>query len=591
MCGTGVKQGDPLASVLFCLGLQDALDSIHRRFPRCIVLADMDDVTVLGPTADMPEIVRSFATDISRLGMTLNTRKCQILNLHEDASNSIPGLRIMGAYIGSDTYQEQKLREAFQELQDTVDRVATEEPAVALPVTKFCLNARPVYLARTTRPDLLMMHAESFDRHVDSALLRIAGHALAAMPEVSSSLRTLRVSEGGLGMHRINDIKAAAYTASMLTSLTNLFVVMPRNMIEWRSRNIFAALHTEMEIMSDYAPEWISRQRNGQLTIPSWPDNAPIAQGAEMDPMLIPDPIEVPDAPSQRTLVAPIREHMKASIHEALRDDRHALAWWRSGSYPNAAAWTRPSPIATLNLGPSEYRTALGLRLLLPARGTPEGAYLQCSICGTQDKVNDYRYHALNCRRTCDARTQRHTAVKQALAELLSSLFGQAAVSLETPLGPNLRVPDITLTLGTQVKIIDTCVVNPTAERYATPGADPPPAGHAAAKAEQRKRAAYATSLAARNLAPATLVPFAIETTGRFGAAADAFLESLPLLLPAAARDGNLADTVAFHKARLRVIAHRGNARAFAAYAPHLLTVQQPSPAASVASSTSDAIY
>jgi hypothetical protein len=38
---------------------------------------------------------------------------------------------------------------------------------------------------------------------------------------------------------------------------------------------------------------------------------------------------------------------------------------------------------------------------------------------------------------------------------MLAALFGQAAVSVETPLGPHLRVPDITLTVGAQVRVID----------------------------------------------------------------------------------------------------------------------------------------
>jgi hypothetical protein len=572
MCGTGVKQGDPLASVLFCLGLHEALEAMHRRFPLCTILADMDDVTVLGPVDSMPEVVRTFGQDIARLGMTLNTVKCLRMDLHQSAEDTLDGLRIMGSYVGTDTYQLRKLTELFDGIQTTLDRIVTEEPAVALPLLKYCVNAKPVYAARTTRPDLFHSHADSFDQRVDHALLRIAGHSIATMPEVTATLRTLRVVDGGLGMHRIDGIKSAAYVSSLLASLTNLFTVMPATMQEWRSRNVFAALQEELAIISQLAPEWITRQSNNTLTIPSWPEQP---QEVHLDPMLTPDAVEIPDVPSQRTLSLPTREQAKETITMALGQDRRATAWWRSGSYPKAASWTRITPIATLNLSAHEYRSALGLRLLLPARGTPDGTYLQCTICGAQDKVHDYRYHALNCRRTGDVRSQRHNAVKQALAEMLAALFGQAAVSVETPLGPHLRVPDITLTVGAQVRAIDVCVVNPTADRYDPPGPDAPPAGHAAAAAERRKRLSYAPSLAARNLAPEAFVPFAIEATGRFGGAAEAFLASLPLLDPAGAREG-FSDIVDFHIARLRIITLRGNARAYCTYAPYLQTLRAP---------------
>jgi hypothetical protein len=169
---------------------------------------------------------------------------------------------------------------------------------------------------------------------------------------------------------------------------------------------------------------------------------------------------------------------------------------------------------------------------------------------------------------------------------MLTALFGQAAVSKETPMGPQLRVPDITLTVGPTTRLIDVCIVNPTAERYQNnSSAETLPDGHAAAKAEHRKRVAYASSLAARQLAPDTLVPFAIEATGRLGTAAESFLASLSLLDPTGAREG-FAEILDFHKARLRVITLRGNARAFSAYAPHLQTLQRhPNPAPQATSS------
>jgi len=249
----------------------------------------------------------------------------------------------------------------------------------------------------------------------------------------------------------------------------------------------------------------------------------------------------------------------------------------------------RATPLATLNLSPSEYRTALSLRLLLPARGTPEGTYLQCGVCGNADKVHDYRYHALNCIRTGDIRSQRHTAVKNALADMLVALFGRASVAVETPLGPNLRAADIILTVGNNIRVIDTCIINPTADRYGgSSGAEPPPAGHAATMAEHRKRTAYAASLAARNLAPETLIPFAVETTGRLGPAATSFIESLEQLLTAPPQD-SFADNIAFHLARIRIMVQRGNARAFSAFAPHLQTRQgtPPGPSPDVPASAS----
>jgi hypothetical protein len=108
----------------------------------------MDDVTVLGPAEVMPDIVRTSGQDIARLGMVLNTAKCQRMGLHQSAEDTLDGARIMGAYVGSNTYQQRQLFELFVDLRATLGRIVTEEPAVALPLLRYCVNARPVYVAR-----------------------------------------------------------------------------------------------------------------------------------------------------------------------------------------------------------------------------------------------------------------------------------------------------------------------------------------------------------------------------------------------------------------------------------------------------------
>jgi hypothetical protein len=193
----------------------------------------------------------------------------------------------------------------------------------------------------------------------------------------------------------------------------------------------------------------------------------------------------------------------------------------------------------------------------------------------------------MNCSLTAPLRSARHTAVKNAIADALVKIHGAAAVAVETPLGPGLRTPDVTLTLGTRVRAIDVCVVNPAAERYCS-GQEPPTAGHAAAMAERRKELAYADSLAARNLAPDALVPFAIETTGRVGARAQAFLDGLHTEVPEE-RAATVREVVAFTLHRLRIIILKGNNYTIAVHNPHLQTLQGPAGNAPQAIDASDA--
>jgi hypothetical protein len=80
----GVRQGDPLGSALFCLGIHPTLLALIGRHPDVHVRAYCDDITAFGP----PHLVTKFAADLEAtflvIGLKLRHDKCAVLT-HFDA--------------------------------------------------------------------------------------------------------------------------------------------------------------------------------------------------------------------------------------------------------------------------------------------------------------------------------------------------------------------------------------------------------------------------------------------------------------------------------------------------------------------------
>ena len=586
-CGTGVRQGDPLACLLFCLGLHDVLREAQRLHPELTILADLDDVTVLGDATAMPAFLDTLQRLSNPLGLSVHPEK-SVAWTRRDSNHAATmavtydGHRLMGTYVGTHEYQCTSITAALADHQQVVSLIATLEPAMALPLLQSCINTRPVYLARTTPPHLTDQALHSFDNMVDVAILRIAGSSAGALPAVSQLLRAIPQADGGLGFPRLHDIRVAAWVASFCHATDALAEHLP-HLLSLIDRSNSAAIDHHMTIVKQLVPTLF--RSNGQQGVAGDEDTAVNT----LRPHFWPTPEMVQPVlglaqdyglpllgdrsrrftptslPKQRDLCIRDMEQKIQQVGDLLNQDPLGRSWWLSQSFKGSGAWLSggQSNVSLLELTDDEFRSSLTLRLLLPCCWAPPGAYTRCTACADTlygDQTQDSRLHALTCIRSQGKRTLRHDHLRDVLATTLKRLYGAHAVQLETVLGQGLRRPDIVLTVQGQVTLIDVAVATPCSAQYLSRQSDRV-ALAAATVFEAKKRRAYVATLQALQLQQDALVPFVLEATGRLGQAATSFLERVEAD-PHVRQEVDGKASIKFLIALLRCSLHRGNAMA-----------------------------
>lgn len=111
---SGVKQGDPLSTFLFCLTLQDSLLATNHIHPAVQTVAFADDVHLVAPVDQCPQAFRTLMDHCAPLGLDPNHSKCRAFSFHSPSalhvaqqlqiSHATDRVMVCGAPIGSEEF-------------------------------------------------------------------------------------------------------------------------------------------------------------------------------------------------------------------------------------------------------------------------------------------------------------------------------------------------------------------------------------------------------------------------------------------------------------------------------------------------------
>jgi hypothetical protein len=462
MSEVGSRQGDPLAGLCFCVGMQYALREIQKVVDReCIyeievagiprlerieplhggLFAYIDDTTVYAPAEIANVIAEQLDAIFKTYGMQLAIPKCAFLGEEATAIidpffavNSV-GDVVMGAPTGTREFRKTKTEEMLAAMARPLEVIHELQPTCAYNVIKDCINARAHYLSRVGEASISGEAFAVFDRAVDKALIKVARGGVSdphtewddqtrLLPGV---MRSLPTKLGGLGIVRRGGIEGQK--SNMLSrDLTTRF--LDNCTIHCFHRGVEDWAPIEMGTGNNYFEQRllpVLRPESGPPPAVAGPQN-----GNQTGP----------DAETIRPgdIVTVWYERVWHALHTKMASgsfrEKTQAAWLLSSKFAQSGKWIggRHGVLKGKHgLLETYFREAIRLRLFIPVELPMEAGFDNICQCGNYIDQGMVPYHFLDCYCSRATKIARHDTVQELLVNLMNNIDRHHATEAARP--------------------------------------------------------------------------------------------------------------------------------------------------------------
>jgi hypothetical protein len=470
--------------------------------------------------------------------------------------------------MGQEEFKADYLQRKVTRAAPPLNTLAVLSPEASMQLVRYVYNHKADYIYKTMANTAQTSGIfDSFDDGIDEALLAIAGHT---DPAELRRLRQLPLELGGLGLPTVGGDSGTRHRLITACRAWNFMEAHRKHL-----QGAFTQLYSTLEMTALYAecqavqPPIIEEDEGMQEPAPmavqleSEASGQPFHQApANQTPKFLLYGSHLPDQPvEQRAAPLPfqidvrsLKRRSKKAVFDKKTQEQQALIaalqsdplrsihaiQLRSQAHPSSgklfAAPYRQTEHKTVE--DSVYRGALRQHLLcdeFAVGGHPateeeirNGPHLYCKCQLETVNAQDIRVftgHVYVCKQI-GLKTHRHDEVRDILAAHLRKQFsadGRVTVELRPEEIGGVRNqwrPDIVLEARGVTKHIDILIVDPATQSYSHGEySSSRVAGGAAIQGEQRKRNRYRDSPDVE-----CLVPFVMESTGRFGPEAERFV-------------------------------------------------------------------
>ena len=226
---TGVRQGDPLGSLLFCLAIHDVLRRLKIAVPKANAMFYIDDGTIIGPRSAVLQAVAFLKKEFAELGLDINMslKKTTGWDATREEGNedwggfswTTEGVKILGTAVGgmaesicgaTPSFVRAYVERGMEDKIRIIPLLKELDLNTAMIILKSAINARPNFMLRAALPSLTEQAAVCFDTRVDnftSTLCNWGG-------ELPWWSKVLRGSAHHGQLRRMDDVREAAYLSS-----------------------------------------------------------------------------------------------------------------------------------------------------------------------------------------------------------------------------------------------------------------------------------------------------------------------------------------------------------------------------------------
>jgi hypothetical protein len=462
---TGCRQGDPLAALCFCVGLQFVLEDVLRLVeakqaevvdpeaaPIAGLFAYMDDTNLYVHKSVVNDVVEGLMVIFADYRMILNQQKCRLLGraaaeivapLFQVADG---GLTLMGAPTGSSEFRRHQAEQIVDDATSSLPALRHVELWSAWSLLKFCVTARVGYLARVLEAEFCFDALTRFDHLVDEAIFDMAGPDVRSSVEkkaMVAALRALPMGLGGLGITRFAGLageQACLLSRSVTYEFLERFCPELANgvMAMWGPVTLGGTEEPTLRehdqhrdglgglVLGTGEQAFASDAVDGSIPYEERRvSRLALRQGASL---AVADVQE--ETRTARQVVKPaaraIQQRRCDQLINSLRSNGHTAEsiWLQSSCFKGSGRWLAgPGGFfygAYAFRNSTEYRAAFRMRLLLPIASpdvVQENAVL-CR-CGIQVDLQTSPYHCLDCLAVQGRFIRRHNAVRDTLRDFI----------------------------------------------------------------------------------------------------------------------------------------------------------------------------
>ncbi|KAL0219384.1 hypothetical protein P9112_005037 [Eukaryota sp. TZLM1-RC] len=173
---SGVKQGDPLGPLLFCLAIHKTLNIIKQKYPSIKIVAYMDDISLIGSFDLLELVAQEIADSYENIGLHLNASKCLLIGSSAQdlvindsivpfTNYSSDAFKFLGCWLGNVPQIQNELQVILEKMKIELDSISSLdiEKHIKFFMLKICYTGRITHILRSCAPSIALDFCRAFN--------------------------------------------------------------------------------------------------------------------------------------------------------------------------------------------------------------------------------------------------------------------------------------------------------------------------------------------------------------------------------------------------------------------------------------------